>query len=57
MTTTIGVYDSGIGGLTTLSVLMRRFPACGFCYYADNARMPFGTKPEAEVKRPANSAL
>lgn len=57
MTTTIGVYDSGIGGLTTLSVLMRRFPACGFCYYADNARMPFGTKSADEVKRAVNTAL
>lgn len=57
MTTTIGVYDSGIGGLTTLSVLMRKFPRCDFCYYADNARMPFGTKSAEEVRRAVDTAL
>lgn len=57
MTTTIGVYDSGIGGLTTLSVLMRKFPQCEFCYYADNARMPFGTKSAEEVRRAVDTAL
>ena len=57
MATTIGVYDSGIGGLTTLSVLMRKFPQCDFLYYADNARMPFGTKSPDEVKRVVNAAV
>lgn len=57
MATTIGVYDSGIGGLTTLSVLMRRFPECDFRYYADNARMPFGTKSADEVRRAVRTAI
>ena len=55
--TTIGVYDSGIGGLTTLAALMRRLPRCSFRYYADNARMPFGTKTAEEVKEATCRAL
>lgn len=55
--TTIGVYDSGIGGLTTLAALMRRLPRCSFRYYADNARMPFGTKTAEEVKEAVCRAL
>ena len=44
--TTIGVYDSGVGGLTTLKLLQREFPFADFYYLADNKNMPFGTKDE-----------
>lgn len=47
--TTIGVYDSGIGGLTTLAKLLARFEGYNFYYYADNANMPFGTKSSFEI--------
>lgn len=49
MGVTIGVYDSGIGGLTTLSLLRARLTGCSFFYLADNARMPFGSKSKEEV--------
>ena len=47
----IGVYDSGIGGLTTLSALRRALPHLDFCYFADNINSPFGTKPKEEIFR------
>lgn len=45
----IGVYDSGIGGLTTLSKLLNIFSGNDFYYYADTARHPFGSKDEKEL--------
>lgn len=47
---TIGVYDSGIGGLTTLKELIKALGGRKFVYFADNANMPFGTKSEETLK-------
>ena len=40
----IGVFDSGVGGLTVLRALRERWPAQDFIYLADTARLPYGTK-------------
>lgn len=40
----IGLFDSGLGGLTVLQELIRRFPAESFIYLGDTARAPYGTK-------------
>ena len=40
----VGVFDSGIGGLTVLKELMRELPAEDFVYFGDTARVPYGTK-------------
>ena len=47
----IGVFDSGVGGLTVLSELRRRLPAEGTIYLGDNARTPYGPRPAEEVRR------
>ena len=47
----IGVFDSGVGGLTVLSELRRRLPAESTVYLGDNARTPYGPRPAAEVER------
>lgn len=47
----IGVFDSGVGGLTVLSELRRRLPDEATVYLGDNARAPYGPRPEAEVRR------
>ena len=39
---TIGVFDSGIGGLTVLENVYKVFPDAVFYYYGDNARAPYG---------------
>ncbi|HYL59661.1 MAG TPA: glutamate racemase [Candidatus Acidoferrales bacterium] len=44
----IGVFDSGIGGLTVLKALADALPAEDFIYLGDTARLPYGTK-SAEV--------
>jgi glutamate racemase len=40
----IGVFDSGIGGLTVLKELIARLPGESFIYFGDTARVPYGTK-------------
>ena len=40
----IGVFDSGIGGLTVFKEIIRRLPAYDYVYLGDNARVPYGTR-------------
>ena len=47
----IGVFDSGVGGLTVLREIVRRSPHESLTYLGDNARAPYGTRPDAEVRR------
>ncbi len=47
----IGVFDSGMGGLTVLSALRQVLPAESFVYLGDTARLPYGTKSPDTVKQ------
>jgi glutamate racemase len=47
----IGVFDSGIGGLTVLRALAAEFPGEEFVYLGDTARLPYGTKTAETVVR------
>lgn len=47
----IGVFDSGMGGLTVLRELMRALPGESFYYLGDTARLPYGTKSQETVMR------
>jgi glutamate racemase len=47
----IGVFDSGVGGLTVLRALRAVLPAEDFIYLGDTARLPYGTKSAATVVR------
>jgi glutamate racemase len=47
----IGVFDSGVGGLTVLSELRGRLPHESTVYLGDNARTPYGPRPAEEVRR------
>lgn len=47
----IGVFDSGVGGLTVLKALMERLPAENTVYLGDTARVPYGTKSAEVVRR------
>jgi glutamate racemase len=53
----IGVFDSGIGGLTVLGALMARLPHESFLYLGDTARLPYGTKTAGTVERYALQAV
>lgn len=45
----IGVFDSGMGGLTVLQALKRALPSESFIYLGDTARLPYGTKSQDTV--------
>ncbi len=47
----IGVFDSGIGGITVLRELLRRFPHENFIYLGDTARLPYGSKSSETVRK------
>ncbi len=54
---TIGIYDSGIGGLTTLKILSERFKGNDFFYLADNLHHPFGTMDVNELRDAVNDGI
>lgn len=45
----IGIFDSGVGGLTVLKEMRRALPQVDFLYVGDTARVPYGRKPSAMV--------
>jgi glutamate racemase len=47
----IGIFDSGVGGLTVYKALHERLPNERFVYLGDTARVPYGTKSLATVER------
>lgn len=47
----IGVFDSGIGGLTVVAALRKLLPAENIFYLGDTARVPYGGKSQATVER------
>lgn len=53
----IGVFDSGIGGLSVLSKIVKILPNEKYIYYADTDNVPYGTKPKEEVKKHINKAI
>lgn len=52
----IGVFDSGVGGLTVLRALEAALPDEHFIYLGDTARLPYGTKSQDTVRRYAEQA-
>ncbi len=50
----IGVFDSGVGGLTVLHECLVTLPHEDFAYLGDNARLPYGPRPLAEIRRYAH---
>ena len=53
---TIGVFDSGFGGLTVLKALLEVVPAADYAYFGDTARLPYGSKSVETVARYAVEA-
>ena len=46
----IGVFDSGVGGVSVLRELVRQLPRERFIYYGDNKNAPYGTRSEEEIR-------
>jgi glutamate racemase len=53
---TIGVFDSGVGGLTVLKALLELIPDADYLYFGDTARLPYGSKSAETVARYALGA-
>lgn len=53
----IGVFDSGIGGLTLLHEIIQQLPNEQFCYYADTENVPYSTKSEEQIKSYVDEAV
>lgn len=53
----IGVFDSGIGGLTVLKKIIEILPNEEYIYYADKDNVPYGTKPKEDVKKYIKDAV
>src|SRR5580698_5597129 len=53
----IGVFDSGVGGLTVLRALIERIPDADYLYFGDTARLPYGSKSAATVAQCAVGAV
>ncbi len=45
----VGVFDSGLGGLTVLDALTRRLPDVPFVYFGDNAHAPYGVRTPDDI--------
>jgi len=48
---TIGVFDSGFGGLTVLAALISKLPRARFAFIGDTARLPYGSKSRRTIAR------
>lgn len=47
----IGIFDSGVGGLTVIKELKKQLPGLSFIYLGDNARTPYGTRSQQIVQK------
>lgn len=53
----IGIFDSGLGGLTVLKAVMKKKPEYGYIYLGDSARSPYGDKTAEEIYDCAKGAV
>jgi len=45
----VGVFDSGVGGLSVLKAMLNHLPAERFQFVADERHLPYGDKPQHEI--------
>lgn len=53
----VGVFDSGLGGLTVLDALQKRLPDVPFVYFGDNAHAPYGVRTADDIYNLTTSAV
>ena len=46
----IGIFDSGLGGLSVLEAVRHQLPEAELCYVADTAHVPYGNKSDAQIE-------
>lgn len=45
----IGIFDSGLGGLTVLKQIIKKYPNCEYYYFGDNINIPYGNKTKEQL--------
>lgn len=53
----VGIFDSGLGGLTVLDAVAKRLPEVPFVYYGDNAHAPYGVRDADDIFRLTTAAV
>ena len=53
----IGIFDSGVGGLTVLNTAMKMIPHAQYIYYADLDNVPYGTRDKGDVRKLTHNAI
>ncbi|MDV7141911.1 glutamate racemase [Tropicimonas sp. TH_r6] len=53
----VGIFDSGLGGLTVLDAVSKRLPEMPFVYFGDNAHAPYGVRDAQDVYELTTSAV
>ncbi|MEJ6477781.1 MAG: glutamate racemase [Octadecabacter sp.] len=53
----VGIFDSGLGGLTVLDAVQKRLPDVPFIYYGDNANTPYGVRDADDIFRLTKAAV
>ena len=53
----IGMFDSGLGGVSTLRQALHMLPRENFLYYGDNANAPYGSRSEEEIRTLSGNAV
>lgn len=53
----VGIFDSGLGGLTVLNAAKSRLPDVEFLYYADSARAPYGVRDAEDIYKLTKAAV
>ena len=54
---TVGIFDSGIGGLTVAQAILQRRPDLSLVYYADTLNMPYGGRPPGQIATFARQSI
>jgi glutamate racemase len=53
----VGIFDSGLGGLTVYDAVSKRLPEVPFVYFGDNAHAPYGVRDAEDVYRADQGAV
>ncbi|KXF89643.1 glutamate racemase [Phaeobacter inhibens] len=53
----VGIFDSGLGGLTVLNAVQERLPDVDFLYYGDNAHAPYGVRDAEDIYQLTKAAV
>lgn len=53
----VGIFDSGLGGLTVLDAVVKRLPEVPFVYFADSANAPYGVRDSDDIFNLAKAAV